>query len=101
MTARPRQDLFVAYDTGFLAGRAAIVSGVGDGLGRQSALALVRHGAAVVLCARTADRLESIADEVRSVGGNVVSVAGDIGDANYCARVAETALGALGVSTVW
>ena len=36
-----------------LAGKVAIVSGVGSGLGRSIALALVRQGASVALAART------------------------------------------------
>jgi NAD(P)-dependent dehydrogenase (short-subunit alcohol dehydrogenase family) len=86
----------VAHDTRLLAGRRAIVSGVGDGLGKQAALALARHGAALVLCARTADRLEAIADEVRAVGRNVITMPGDIADADYCTRVADTAVDAFG-----
>ena len=72
------------------------MSGVGEGLGRQTALAMVRQGAAVVLGARTADRLETIADNVRAAGGSVTTVAGDIADAAYCKRVAETTIATFG-----
>jgi NAD(P)-dependent dehydrogenase (short-subunit alcohol dehydrogenase family) len=86
----------VAENTRLLAGRAAIISGVGDGLGKQTALAIVRHGASVGLAARTASRLETIADEVRDAGGHVVALPGDITDVDYCSRLVDAAIDAFG-----
>jgi NAD(P)-dependent dehydrogenase (short-subunit alcohol dehydrogenase family) len=72
-----------------LARRVAVVSGVGDGLGRQTALALARGGAAVMLCARTADRLDRIATEVREAGADALTAPGDITDGDYCRQVVD------------
>ena len=55
-----------------LAGKVAIVSGVGTGLGRSIALALARQGAGVALAARTESTLESIASEVKQTRGQGV-----------------------------
>jgi NAD(P)-dependent dehydrogenase (short-subunit alcohol dehydrogenase family) len=79
-----------------LAEHVAVVSGVGDGLGKKSALALARGGAAVVLCARTADRLDRIATEVRGTGAEVVALHGDITDVDYCKRVVDTTIDTFG-----
>src|SRR5436309_1349393 len=82
-----------------LSGCVAIISGVGDGLGKQTALAMARQGAAaLVLCSRTGDRLERIANEVRGTGVavSVDTQTGDITDADYCARVAESTVTAFG-----
>jgi NAD(P)-dependent dehydrogenase (short-subunit alcohol dehydrogenase family) len=73
-----------------------VVSGVGPGLGKQTALAFARFGASVVLCARTRERLEAIAHEVRSVGADVLTVVGDITDHDHGRRVVDATVGAFG-----
>ena len=47
--------------------RVAIVCGAGDGIGRSCALAFARDGADVALGARSVERLERIAAEVRAL----------------------------------
>jgi len=49
-----------------LAGRVALVTGASRGIGSGVALALAREGAALVLCARSADGLEETARRIRS-----------------------------------
>ena len=44
--------------------KVVVVAGVGPGLGRAIALASAREGADVVLAARTASRLDEVADAV-------------------------------------
>ena len=48
-----------------LTGKIAIVTGSSRGLGLASAMALVREGCHVTLCARGEARLRQAADEVR------------------------------------
>jgi NAD(P)-dependent dehydrogenase (short-subunit alcohol dehydrogenase family) len=67
---------------GVLAGKIAIVSGVGTGLGRSIALALARQGAGVALAARTESILESVASEVNETGGEAWWQRFDISDPN-------------------
>jgi short-subunit dehydrogenase len=59
-------------------GRVALVTGGSTGLGRAIAKALVRHGAQVVITARTADKLQATAAELESGGGQVLAVPGDV-----------------------
>lgn len=62
-----------------LDGRVAVVTGAGAGLGRAEAMALARAGATVVLN-DLPGAADEAADEVRSLGGQVVVVAGDVGE---------------------
>jgi NAD(P)-dependent dehydrogenase (short-subunit alcohol dehydrogenase family) len=54
---------------GLLAGRVALVTGASRGIGAASAVELARHGAHVVITARTEGGLEETDDAIRAVGG--------------------------------
>ena len=51
---------------GVLSGQTALVTGAGSGIGRAIALELAGLGAGVILVARREDRLEELAEEIRS-----------------------------------
>ncbi len=61
-----------------LTGKAAIVTGASRGIGAATAREFAKQGASVVLAARTADAIETIADEIRSDGGSAEAVACDV-----------------------
>jgi NAD(P)-dependent dehydrogenase (short-subunit alcohol dehydrogenase family) len=61
-------------------GRVAVVTGAGQGLGREIALALAREGAEVALVARSRDRLEEVAEEIAGAGGRAFAVPADLRD---------------------
>jgi 3-oxoacyl-[acyl-carrier protein] reductase len=61
-----------------LAGKVAIVSGAGEGIGRSCALAFARDGADVALGARRPEQLERVADEVRALGRRALAVPTDV-----------------------
>jgi NAD(P)-dependent dehydrogenase (short-subunit alcohol dehydrogenase family) len=63
-----------------LAGRTALVTGAGRGIGRGSAIALARVGADLVLVSRSPDELEEVAEEVRALGRHARPVALDVTD---------------------
>jgi NAD(P)-dependent dehydrogenase (short-subunit alcohol dehydrogenase family) len=75
-----------------LDGRTVIISGVGPGLGRETALAASREGGNVVLGARTQSVLESVADEVDSDGKRVAFAPTDITDEAACQALVALAV---------
>lgn len=79
-----------------LANRVAVVSGIGPGMGRDVSLALAREGADVVLAARSAERLDAVAAEVRTLGRKALPIATDVADAEQCRRLAARAVEELG-----
>jgi 3-oxoacyl-[acyl-carrier protein] reductase len=64
-----------------LEGRAAIVTGASQGIGREIALGLAREGVDLVICARRADPLEQVAGEVAELGRAVEAVGADVSTA--------------------
>jgi 3-oxoacyl-[acyl-carrier protein] reductase len=64
-----------------LNGQIALVTGGSQGIGRATALVLAGCGAAVAVMARSLDKCEAVADEIRAAGGRALAVKGDMGDA--------------------
>jgi NAD(P)-dependent dehydrogenase (short-subunit alcohol dehydrogenase family) len=56
----------MSTETAPLAGRAALVTGGGSGIGLQSARYLARDGAAVTICGRSQDRLDAAVESLRT-----------------------------------
>jgi 3-oxoacyl-[acyl-carrier protein] reductase len=79
-----------------LAGRVAIVTGGSRGIGFAIATRLATDGAAVVVSARDATRLENAVKELEAHGSPVLGVAGDAAKREDAERLAETAKRELG-----
>jgi NAD(P)-dependent dehydrogenase (short-subunit alcohol dehydrogenase family) len=74
-----------------LDGRTAIVTGGSSGIGRGIATALAGAGAATVIVARRADRVEQTVRELTDAGGRAVGVIGDLSTRAGIRAVAEAA----------
>ena len=82
--------------TQLLEGRVVVVSGIGPGLGAAIALACARNGAGVALAARTQERLEDVAAQVREAGVEALVVPTDITDDAACERLVAATLDRFG-----
>ena len=83
-----------------LSGRVALVTGASSGLGRRFAQVIAASGAKVAVTARRVDRLEALAEEIRSAGGAAEPIALDMRDNESimdCAAKAEAKLGTIDI----
>src|SRR4051812_4879246 len=79
-----------------LAGRRIILTGASEGIGRALALALAAGGARVVLAARDASRLETLARECRAAGGEAHAMPTDVANTHDCEWLIAESMRALG-----
>lgn len=77
---------------GLLSGRVAMITGASSGIGAAAAKLFAREGAAVVLMARRAERLDALCGEIAGEGGRAVGVAGDVAAPDDVRRAVEAAV---------
>jgi NAD(P)-dependent dehydrogenase (short-subunit alcohol dehydrogenase family) len=83
-----------------LSGKRAVVTGGSRGIGRAIALAYAEAGAAVSICARGAETLNRVRDEVAARGAKAHAAVCDLADGEAIARYiaeAEAALGGIDI----
>ncbi len=76
-------------DRGLLEGKVAIITGASRGIGAASARAFAAAGATVVLAARTASAIATLADEISANGGAALAVATDVIDPQSVERLVD------------
>ena len=81
---------------GRLAGKTAIVTGAGRGIGAAIARCFAAAGAVVVIAERDAEKGEAVAATLRADGAQAHFIETDIADADAVARMAEAAANAAG-----
>jgi NAD(P)-dependent dehydrogenase (short-subunit alcohol dehydrogenase family) len=73
-------------------GRVALVTGGGSGIGRATALAFAREGAAVVVAGRRPEPLEETVRLIADEGGTASAATADVGRSADVARLVATAV---------
>jgi NAD(P)-dependent dehydrogenase (short-subunit alcohol dehydrogenase family) len=81
---------------GRLAGRVAIVTGAASGIGRATAAALAREGAAVVVADLNADGAKRVAGEIEAAGGRAFAQATDVSSEPSVAAMVAAAVDRFG-----
>jgi 2-hydroxycyclohexanecarboxyl-CoA dehydrogenase len=66
--------------SGRLAGRVALVTGGGQGIGRGIAIALANNGARLFVVGRTLSKCQAVAQEITELGGTACAYLCDVGD---------------------
>ena len=79
-----------------LRGRVALVAGASRGIGAATAEAFAAAGAAVVLAARDAAALKSVAEGIEARGGQALAVGADVTDVGSMRHVVDQTLCAFG-----
>ena len=85
---------------GRLAGKVALVTGGGTGIGRAIALAFAREGAKVAIAGRRAQKLEDALGEIEALGGEGLAVRCDVANARDAERAVEQTAHRFGVMNV-
>jgi 3-oxoacyl-[acyl-carrier protein] reductase len=77
-------------------GRVALVTGASQGIGRACALLLANSGAKVALCARNQEKLDQLAAEIKSSGGDATAFKLDVGNEDEIKAVVKAVIAQYG-----
>jgi NADP-dependent 3-hydroxy acid dehydrogenase YdfG len=79
-----------------LANKVAIVTGASSGIGGATGRVLARAGAKVVLTARRGERLEALAADIHTAGGQALALPADIADRDAVRTVVDSVVDTYG-----
>ena len=72
-----------------LAGKVAVVTGAGRGIGKSTALAFAKAGADLAICARSKNDIAAVKEEVEAQGSTCLSVSVDLSDTEQTTAFCE------------
>jgi NAD(P)-dependent dehydrogenase (short-subunit alcohol dehydrogenase family) len=81
---------------GLLAGKSALITGGGSGIGRATSLAFAREGARVAVADQSADNASATVQQINASGGQAISIALDVTDSAAVANMVSTTVAAFG-----
>jgi NAD(P)-dependent dehydrogenase (short-subunit alcohol dehydrogenase family) len=74
------------------AGKVALVTGAGSGIGKATAVRLGAEGASVVVISRTMDEIAETRDEIIKAGGKAIAIDADISDEAEMTKVIDATI---------
>ncbi len=57
-----------------------LITGASQGIGKATALLFAKNGYNLIITARSKDKLEAVAEEIRSLGRQVLAITADTSD---------------------
>lgn len=78
------------------AGKVALVTGAGSGIGKATAEAFARHGASVGVLSRTEEEVDAVVRDIRGQGGDAIALVADIADEAAMRAAVDRLVGAFG-----
>jgi NAD(P)-dependent dehydrogenase (short-subunit alcohol dehydrogenase family) len=79
-----------------LKGKRALITGAASGIGRATAIRFATDGALVAMLDRQREKLETVADEIRGAGGEVLAIPTDVSKEADVADAVDEAVAAWG-----
>jgi 3-oxoacyl-[acyl-carrier protein] reductase len=76
--------------------KVAIVTGAGQGLGREFALTFSKEGAKVVIAEINFEKAQNVADEINDAGGKALAIKTDVTSAESTMEMAEKTIEVFG-----
>lgn len=81
---------------GMLEGKTALITGGARGIGRAAALLFAKEGAHVVVSDMSSQAADETAAEIKAQGGDVISIGGDVSEADDVEAIIQTAIDTFG-----
>jgi short-subunit dehydrogenase len=78
-----------------------VITGASQGIGRETALQLARHGASIVVAARNKEALDELAVQVERLGGKADVVVTDVAEYDQVEGLAQRAIERFGRIDTW
>ncbi|MFO0805694.1 MAG: SDR family oxidoreductase [Gemmataceae bacterium] len=78
-----------------LAGKVAVITGGGSGVGKAAAALFLQEGAKVAIAGRDAAKLDAAVKELNA-GPNLIAIPTDVGEADQCRKLIDAATAAFG-----
>lgn len=75
-----------------LTGKVAVITGAGSGMGRAMANLFAAEGARIVAAEWNAETLKAVIDEIKTAGGEITGVEGNVALQADCERIIDTAV---------
>jgi NADP-dependent 3-hydroxy acid dehydrogenase YdfG len=79
-----------------LQGAVVAVTGASAGIGRETAMAFAREGSRLAVCARRVERLQTLAEAVAAVGGDILARQVDVAEEQAVVRFIDEIVGRYG-----